>query len=307
MTKKISSQKVVIISFLVDVVDVITNLIVAYITGSATIFSEMAQGVADSIGSVFLVIGERRSKKKEDTDHPLGYSREAFFWSLMSAFVMLVIGGGLSLWRGIDQLLNPQPLESAYLAIIVIVIAVCTNGYAVSLSARSLMRELGSLRAIFNNYSHPLVKGAFLRDVVGTTTSILGLIAIVAYQLFELTFFDAIGAIISALLMLSSSIFLIIQARALITGQTLPEDELEELRKVILADEEVEAVNSLVAIYSGAKGILIEADLDISEHLTTIQIEELLDELEERISKQFPNIDRVSVLLNSPQQNKVES
>lgn len=306
MSKKISSQRVVVVSFLVDVIDVVTNLIVAYITGSATVFSEMAQGVADSIGSIFLVIGERRSKKKKDTNHPLGYSRESFFWSLMSAFVMLVIGGGLSLYRGIDQLLNPKPLESPYLAIIVIVIAVFTNGYAVSLSARNLKSELGSLKVIFKNYNHPLVKGAFLRDVVGTTTSILGLIAIIAYQLVELPLFDAIGAIISAILMIASSIFLIMQARALITGQALPENEIEALKKVILADEDVEAVNSLVAIYSGRKEILIEADLDVSEQLTTTQIEELLDDLEERISKQFPTIDRVRVLLNSPE-NNIES
>lgn len=306
MSKKISSQRVVVVSFLVDVIDVVTNLIVAYITGSATVFSEMAQGVADSIGSIFLVIGERRSKKKKDTNHPLGYPRESFFWSLMSAFVMLVIGGGLSLYRGIDQLLNPKPLESPYLAIIVIVIAVFTNGYAVSLSARNLKSELGSLKVIFKNYNHPLVKGAFLRDVVGTTTSILGLIAIIAYQLVELPLFDAIGAIISAILMIASSIFLIMQARALITGQALPENEIEALKKVILADEDVEAVNSLVAIYSGRKEILIEADLDVSEQLTTTQIEELLDDLEERISKQFPTIDRVRVLLNSPE-NNIES
>ncbi len=299
-----SPKKVVFISFMVDVIDVVTNLAVAMITGSATIFSEMAQGVADSIGSIFLVIGERRSQKKKDSDHPMGYSREAFFWSLMSAIVMLIIGGGLSFWRGLNQLLTPEPLTYPHLAVLVIVIAIFTNGYAVSLSAKSLQEELGSLKAIFKNYSHPLVKGAFLRDVVGTTTSILGLMAILAYEFFELNIMDAIGALISAVLMMASSTFLIIQARALITGQALPPNELGLLKSLILENDNIDAINSLVAIYSGANEILLEADLDINESLTTNEIELLLDHLEEDLAKSFPNMNRVSVLLNSPQKSE---
>jgi cation diffusion facilitator family transporter len=299
MKKDISQKKVVLISFIVDLIDVGTNLAVAIITGSATIFSELVQGIADSLGSVFLVIGQKRAQKQADSQHPLGYAREAFFWSLLSAIVMLIIGGGLSLWRGVDQLINPQPLASPYLAIIVILIAVFTNGYAVSLSFRKLIQELGSFRAIFKNYGHPLVKGAFLRDVVGTTTSLLGLLAIVSYELFQMTLFDALGAIISALLMLISSIFLIIQAKALITGQTLPITQIDQLKKIILIHRDIETINSLVAIYSGANEILIEADLDISENLTTTQIEKLLDFLESNIKKNFPNLHRVRVLLNS--------
>lgn len=145
-----------------------------------------------------------------------------------------------------------------------------------------------------------MVKGAFFRDVVGTTTSVLGLIAIIAYEIFKLTIFDAFGAIISALLMLVGSIFLIIQARALITGQTLPDTDISQLKEIILGDEAIVAINSLVAIYYGAHEILIEADLDISEELTTVQIEKLLDLLEMRIKEKFASLHRVRVLLNSP-------
>lgn len=306
MSKEVSQKKIVMISFIVDLLDVVTNLIVAIMTGSATIFSEMVQGIADSIGSMFLVIGQRRSHKKKSSEHPFGYSREVFFWSLLSAIVMLIIGGGLSLWRGIEQIISPQPLTSPYLAIIVISIAIITNGYAVSLSAKKLKSELGSFKAIFSDYSHPLVKGAFFRDFVGTTTSLLGLLAILAYELFELTFFDALGAIVSSILMLASSVFLILQARALITGQTLPKQDVERLKKIILQDESIEAINSLVAVYNGAHDILIEVDLDIKEDLTTVQIEKLFDQLELEVKADFPNLHRVRFLLNSPSDSEIK-
>lgn len=44
MPPAISSRRVVLFSFAVDVVDVVTNLVVAVLTGSAGVFAEMAQG-----------------------------------------------------------------------------------------------------------------------------------------------------------------------------------------------------------------------------------------------------------------------
>lgn len=298
--KQVSAEKVVLVSFLVDLFDVVSNLVVAVLTGSATIYSEMAQGIADSIGSVFLVIGERRSRRPADGNHPLGYARETFFWSLMSAVVMLVVGGGLSLWRGYQQLVDPQPVQSPILALAVIGLAVVTNGYAVSLSMRRIVEKLGSLRAIFTNFSQPLVKGAFLRDTVGTATSVLGMISLLLYAATGLLVFDAIGAIIAAIFMIGGSLTLINQARALIAGQSLSASELNLLKEAILHDGNVDRVNHLVAIYAGASEILVETDLDVSEKLTTSEIEVLLDSLEERMRQVIPDINRVRVLLNSP-------
>ena len=109
----ISSRRVVVVSLVVDVIDVVTNLVVALFTGSAVVFSEMAQGVADSVGSGLLVVGERRSRMPEDSEHPHGYEREAFFWGLLSALAMLLIGAGLSAWRGYQQLVNPTSIENS--------------------------------------------------------------------------------------------------------------------------------------------------------------------------------------------------
>ena len=288
------------VSFLVDLLDVVTNLIVALITGSAVVFGEMAQGIADSIGSSLLVIGERRAARPRDAKHPFGYAREAFFWGLLSAVVMLVIGAGLSGWRGLQQLLHPEPLEAPLLAVAVLMLAVATNGYAVILSACKLASESGGLRNAFHSFNQPLVKGAFLRDAIGTFTSIVGLIALLLYEMLDLLIFDALGALIAAMFMAVGSMVLMVQARELITGRALPEADIEQLRQAILADAKVEAVNHLAAIYAGASEVLVDADLDLSEDLNTSEIETVLDLVESRARVALPSVERVRVLLNSP-------
>ncbi len=300
MSARITSRRVVSVSFLVDVLDVVTNGIVMLLTGSAVVFAEMAQGLADSLGSVLLVVGERRARRPRDRTHPLGYAREAFFWALLSAVAMLVVGAGLSAWRGYVQLVEPHALDNSLLAVAVLVLAVVTNGYAVSLSVRKLVAEEGSLRDAFRHAARPLVKNALIRDAVGTFTSLVGLAALALYQVFGAVVFDAAGALAAAVLMAVGSLTLMSQARSLIIGRALPEEQLERLRAVVLAMPEVEAVNRLSAIYTGRAEALVDADLDLAEDLDTTRIEAVLDDLEARVRAAVPEIARVRVLLNSP-------
>jgi len=301
MASPISSRRVLAVSLLVDLLDVVTNLVVAWLTGSAVIFAEMAQGIADAAGSALLVIGERRAARPGDAQHPFGYAREAFFWGLLSAVAMLVIGGGLSGWRGYQQLVAPEPLESPLLAIGVLVLAVITNGYAVSLSARKLLVRGVGFRRAFHDSGRPLVKGALLRDAVGTFTSVVGLVALLFYQGLGVVAFDAAGAIAAAFLMLAASLALMAQLRGLITGRSLPERELERVGEAIRATPGVVGVNRLAAIYSGATRVLIDADLDLAQDFDTPRIEATLDDLERRVRSVLPDTGRVRVLLNSPQ------
>jgi cation diffusion facilitator family transporter len=299
MHSSISSRRVVSVSFLVDVLDVVTNLVVMLLTGSAVIFAEMAQGIADALGSALLVVGERRARRPSDRVHPLGYAREAFFWGLLSAVAMLIIGGGLSAWRGYQQLVERVPLEHSWLAMAVLGLAVATNGYAVSLSVRKLADENG-LRRAFRDPKRPLVKSALIRDAVGTFTSVVGLVALVLYESFGVVLFDAAGALVAAALMAAGSLVLMSQARSLITGRALPEEDLARLRAAVVAMPEVHAVNQLNAIYSGVAEVLLDADLDLAEGLDTTEIERVLDDLESRARDAVPEVGRVRVLLNSP-------
>jgi len=297
-----SSRRVLSVSFAVDLFDVMSNLVVAWLTGSAVVFAEMAQGIADSAGSAFLVIGERRATRPRDSNHPLGYAREAFFWGLLSAVAMLIFGAGLSAWRGYQQLVAPSPLDKPLLAIAVVTLAVVTNSYAVSLSVRRLISDHGSLREAFRRLDEPLIKSALLRDSIGTFTSIVGLVALILYWSFDVLLFDALGALFATVMMVIASIILMMQARALITGQALPPAALARLRRTVLNIPGIDAVNRLDAIYSGASQVLLDADLDLAEDLDTVQIEALLDLLEERVRKELPRLERVRVILNSPHQ-----
>lgn len=296
-----SARRVVAVSLAVDLLDIVSNLVVATLTGSAVIFAEMAQGIADAIGSLLLVVGERRSRLPGDERYPVGHTREVFFWALLSSLTMLVVGSGLSFWRGFAQLVSPEPLDRPGLALAILVVSVATNGHAVSQSYRRLQASGLSLRQAFREESQPLVKTAFLQDGLGTASAVVGLVSLLLYAVVgSAPIFDALGALTIACMMVAFAGILIVQAHHLITGRTVPERVLTSVRRAALSVPEVEAINALAATFSGSTNVTVDLDLDLREDLTTIEIEEVLDRVRHAITDRRPEVKHLRVDLNSP-------
>jgi cation diffusion facilitator family transporter len=299
MSSPISSRRVVLVSFLVDVSDIVLNLIVALFTGSAVVFAEMALGLADTFGSGLLVIGERRCRRPRTERHPLGHSREVFFWALLSALSRLVLGAGLCAWKGLKQLRSPEPLESPGLALAVLLVALCTNGYTVMLELVKLGGERNILRA-WRNASLPLVQAALWRDAIGTLSAVLGLFAVGLYLLTGQVLFDAVGALVIGLLSAVLAIALVHRFGALIVGRSIPRRQAARIRSAVLDAREVEAINGFAAVHDGIERVLVELDLDLAEGLTTTEVERVLDDIEKRVRAVAPQVSSIRVDLNSP-------
>ncbi|MDX6312290.1 MAG: hypothetical protein QOF44_1754, partial [Streptomyces sp.] len=110
------------------------------VTGSPALLSEGAHSVADSVNEVFLLASLKRSSREPDAQHPFGYGKERFFWSLLAAIGIFLSGAGFSAYQGVTAVLDSgkaaEPSMREFLAI-----------YAVL--ALSLVLEGTSLRKAF--------------------------------------------------------------------------------------------------------------------------------------------------------------
>ena len=74
------------------------------VSGSSALMSEAAHSVADTLNEVFLLLSLSRSARPADRDHPFGYGKERFFWSLLAAVGIFVSGAGFSAYQGVSAL-----------------------------------------------------------------------------------------------------------------------------------------------------------------------------------------------------------
>src|SRR5688572_31165410 len=192
---KISSKRTILTSFLVDLGDIALNVTAMIITGSVVLLAEALEGGSDLVASGLLFVGLRISNKRANKKHPFGFGKALFSWTLLSALVMLVFGGGLSFYFGLQRFLEPQDIRQIGLAYGTLCISIVTNGYGVSVSARRLLdhRPLKELRHILITSTHVETKNTLILDLTGSSAAVMGLISLILYQATGFKRFDGLG------------------------------------------------------------------------------------------------------------------
>src|SRR3954453_7030318 len=115
--------------------------IAAVLTGSPALLAETLHTVADAGNEVFLWVGVRRSRHAADATHLFVYGPERYYWALISAIGMFLVGGALSVWEGITALIHPRPLEDFWVGVVVLVVALTLDGMSRFVASRTLRRQ----------------------------------------------------------------------------------------------------------------------------------------------------------------------
>ena len=209
MSSRISAKRVVLTSFFVDFLDIVLNITVAILTGSIVMVAEFFQAIADLISSALLLVGLHRSKK------------EAYLWTMLSALIMLIVASSLSFYLGLRRFLHPEEVKNITLAYVVLSIAAMSNGYAFAISVKRILhgKRIATLIREFHKTPFIMTKNTFVLDLMGMSSALLGLVALVLYQIFGDARFDGLGAMGIGIVLAFLSINLIVDLRGLVRGK----------------------------------------------------------------------------------------
>lgn len=301
--KTISLEKVVIVSFLANIWDVAFNVIVAYLTGSVTIFVQALQGSADLLSSAFLVLGVRRSKKPADQRHPYGHGREMYFWAFIAGLATFSITATGAFYSGLSRFLSPQPIDNILLAYIALIIGLCANGYAFSLSFRKLLEgnKYTQIWRIFLHSTSIGTKTAFVLDLMGTVASFSGLVALVAYAITGDTRFDGVGAMITGVALGVFALLNLKTAKDLLVGQSASKDIEQKIIDTVYSFEQVQALIDLRTLLIGSDTLQVSMELHVQDGLDTDAIEQLVDDIEASVRAQVPSAAHIYIELETPE------
>jgi cation diffusion facilitator family transporter len=269
----------------------------AALTGSPALFAETLHTIADAGNEVLLYIAIRRSRHPADASHPFGYGPERYYWALLAAIGMFVVGGAVSIWDGVNALAHPPELEAFWAGVAVLVIALALDGTSRAVAGRQLRvqaarRALG-VREFLRESADPTVVTVFFEDTVDVLGAALALIAIVLHRVTGSSIPDALGSIVIGAMLCYLASRLTTRNRALLTNQSVPDRYVQQLRARIEADTSIRAVTRLEAVYLGPAEVLAAADVEMSDGLTGREVAAALARLRADLGREVPAIARL--------------
>jgi len=269
----------------------------AALTGSPALLAETAHTVADAGNEVLLYTAIRRSRHPADASHPFGYGPERYFWALLAAIAIFVVGGAVSISGGIRGLLNPEELTAFWAGVAVLVIALTLDAVSRTVAVRELRRQAArrglSLREHLRETPDLTVVTVFFEDTIDVLGAALALMAVVLHRLTGSSVPDALGSIVIGALLCYLASRLTARNRQLLTNQSVPERYLDRMRERLEAEEVVRVVARLEAVYLGPTEVLVAADVAIADGLSSGEVAATLEHLRAQVIQDVPAISRL--------------
>jgi divalent metal cation (Fe/Co/Zn/Cd) transporter len=266
--------------------------VAAALTGSAALFAETLHSLADTGNQLLLLKGLRGSRRRPDMSHPFGYGAELFYWSLLAALGIFIVGGVLSIWEGTQRLLYPSEVQMGLVGFAVLGLGFLLDGTSWLTSVRQLRREATAPRGPVPA-APPLDHrhrghGRLLRGHRGAARQRDRPHRARVHQLLGSPAPDAVAGIVIGVLLAAIGLRLAARNRTLLTNRSESPVVLDRIRELLAADPEVAEVGQVTSVYVGPHQLLVAAEIQPLDAISGLRLRQLLAELRGRVTAAIP-------------------
>lgn len=263
----------------------------ALFTGSGAMLAETVHSFADCGNQLLLLLGLRQAARPPSPDHPLGHGKAVYFWSFLVAVMLFTVGGMFSLYEGVHKLQHPEPVTQWGWAVGILVFSLVAEG----VSTRAALREAADERrgrSLWRWFRD--TRQAELIVVVGENIAAMcGLaVALLAIALTVLTgnpLWDALGTVLIGALLIVVAVFVAIEVKAMLIGQSIDPAREAEMREFIASQPGITGVLSLITLQMGTD-VVVSAHVQMrGDVLLSTQVE-AIDAVERKLKQRYPEV-----------------
>jgi cation diffusion facilitator family transporter len=265
--------------------------VAAFFTGSSAMLAETVHSLADCGNQLLLLLGLRQAKMPASPDYPLGHGKAIYFWSFLVALMLFSVGGMFSLYEGIHKLQHPEPIRHWWWAAGVLTFGIIAEG----ISMRACMLEVNKSRGLrslwqwFRQSRQAELVVIFGEDLAALVGLVLALVAVMLTVVTGNPLWDAIGTIAIGALLVVVAVFVAIEVKAMLIGQSVDPERAQEMRRFIEEREEVGRVISLLTLQLG-NDVMVAVQAEMRENQTTHHLAEEINRIERAFKVQFPEV-----------------
>jgi cation diffusion facilitator family transporter len=279
------------------------KLVAAALTGSSAMLSESVHSLVDTANELLLLYGLKRADKRPDASHPLGYGRELYFWSFIVALLVFALGGGVSLYEGIDHLRNPVPMQRPLLNYAVLAVAfVCDAaswwvGFSAFRAGKGSLGYMGAFRAS----KDPCTFIVLFEDSASLIGLVIAAIGISCALAFDDPRYDGAASIGIGLVLAASSMLLARETKGLLIGEAALPRVREAILRIATADPGVRHANGVLTVQLGPDEVLAALSAEFHDGLSTQQIELCVARIEAAVQEAHLGVTTIFIKPQTPE------
>ncbi len=289
--------RAVIAAFLANLGIAIAKFIGFAITGASSMLSEAIHSVADTGNQALLLLGGRQAKRHATEDHPFGYGRERFFWAFVVSVVLFTLGSVFALYEGVHKIQHPEPITSPAVAITILVVAIFLEGLSFRTAVTESKPHKGSRSwfVFLRTAKAPELPVVLLEDAGALVGLFLALGAIVASVVTGNGVWDGIGSVAIGLVLGVIAVFLCVEMKSLLIGESAGPQVRERIRSIIESSDGVKRLIHEKTQHIGPEEILLAVKVEFHEGLSLAELAASVDGLENAVRSEVPEVGLIYV------------
>jgi len=265
--------------------------VAAFFTGSSAMLAETVHSLADCGNQGLLILGLKQAKRPPSPDYPLGYGKAIYFWSFLVAVMLFTVGGMFSLYEGIHKLQHPEPLKQWWWAAGVLAFGIVAEGVSMRACLQEVAKARGqrSLWQWFRESRQAELVVIFGEDLAALLGLVLALIAVMLTVVTGNPIWDAIGTVCIGALLIIVAVFVAIEVKAMLIGQSVDPLRQQQIREFLDARPEVARVISLITLQLGNE-VMVSVQAQMREEHSVAGLTEQINAVERAMKQAFPEV-----------------
>jgi cation diffusion facilitator family transporter len=222
---------------------------------------------------------------------------ERYFWSLLAAVGIFVLGAGFSIVYGIRSILEPEDLQSLVVAYVVLACAFVFDGASWLRAVRQLRREADLEGRTFSEHLRvtpdPTARTVAFEDTAALLGVVLAAVGVTLHHVTGAGFWDGAASVAIGVLLIGVAYALGRQNMRGLLGEAVPEETQRQIGRVIAESRGIDSLLELLTMRMSPDEVLVAARVDLDDQASVGELEEYAELVEQRVREAVPEVRHV--------------
>lgn len=291
------SSRAVYGAIVANVAIAVTKFAVAGITGSSAMLSEGVHSLVDTGDGLLLLVGLRRSQRPPSEDHPFGHGKELYFWSLIVAVLIFGLGGGVSVYEGIQHMRAPEPIRDAFWNYAVLAFAAVFESASLCIALRQFLQQHPGrpFWQALHDSKDPTTFTVIAEDSAALAGLVIAALGVWSSQAFGIPELDGAASLLIGVLLAGVAVLLIRESRGLLVGEGIQPATAKAIRAMATEEPVVAEVGAVLSMYIGAQEALVTMEITPRDGTSAADAAHAIRRIEQRVRERYPTIRRIYI------------